>query len=219
MKKILLGFLTILLVIICYRSIRSGIGLFNVPSIITINDSKKNLDQKNSEAHEVSTTTFDKAMNELNTNKTSFEKAKSDYEEVVALVSSSEYASFGDLERYKLEFIWIKLGIIAKENNVSAKFDLVPATSETDTSLYNIEFTILGNYIDIIDFMYSIEDDDNLRFIVENVNMIPVEVPVEKVEKETVAGEEDTKSDEETKESSITMVQATFTTKGITVLN
>lgn len=172
MKKILLSSLVVIMLIILFVTISNGVHAFNVPGIKEVSESSNNLTQKIGEAKELSTTQYDNAISELNTAKASFQKEKQNYDELLSYSSKQDYTLVGQETKYPRETIWIKLGVYAKENNLKVKYEFV----ETNTlGKYDINFTVVGQYIEIIDFIYSIEDDDDLKFIVENLTMIPAE--------------------------------------------
>lgn len=216
MKKLLLGLLIFLLTMICGVAFFCGIDLFNIPSIRKINDESSKLEEKTNEAKEISGAQYEDAIKDLNNSKEELENAKKDYEDVIALASTNEYSSLGELEQYYREYIWIKLGVYAKENNVYTKFDFVPVSNSDDNSLYDIQYTVLGNYIDLIDFIYAIEGDEDLSYLVEDLNMLPVEVEFNG-DDWTVVGNSGTKDSGAS--SSVTLVQATFVTRGVTILD
>lgn len=217
MKKLLLGLLIFLLTIICVYSFFNGINLFNIPSIYKINNESGKLEKKTNEAKEISDVQYENAINALNNSKQNLENAKKDYEDIIALASTDEYSSLGELQQYYREYIWIKLGVYAKENDVSAEFEFIPVSSTASNSLYDIQFTILGNYIDVIDYIYAIEGDEELKYLVEDLNMIPVEVTIEK--DKTSNSDEDENKKETSEKGTATMVQATFKTRGVTILD
>jgi len=188
LKKILLGTLLLLTVIIFFSAILTGIGLFGVPKLAKINTNSNTLKQTVQISKKIAEEDYEFAISQLNQTREEVEKAKQEYEEMCSLTSNSSKSASD--ENYTKEFIWVKLGTYAKENNLEAKFEPIQMGAQANGNVCNINYTLLGNYIDIIDFIYEIEDDDDLNFIVENLEMIP--------------------SDDK--------VQATFTTKNILIL-
>lgn len=178
------------MIIIFLSAIFTGISIFGVPKLAEIDTDGNILKQTIEMNKKIAEVDYQTAVTNLNTTIKSLENEKQEYEEILSLNSNSGYNILGENESYTQEFIWVRLGTYAKENNLDAKFKLEPIGVQTNTSICNINCTLLGDYIEIIDFIYSIEDDDDLNFIVENLEMIP--------------------SDDK--------VQATFTTKNVLIL-
>lgn len=172
MKKILLSSIMVLMLIILFATISNGMRILNATGIKDISESSNSLNQKIEQAKDLSTTQYENAISELNTAKASFQKEKQNYEELVSYSSKQDYPLLGQEVNYPRETIWIKLGVYAKKNNLKVKYEFL----KTNTlNKYDINFTVVGQYIEIIDFIYSIEDDDDLKFIVENLVMTPAQ--------------------------------------------
>ena len=71
--------------------------------------------------------------------------------------------------KYKIEYLWTKLGDYADNRKVKMKMDVIDAGNGT----YNLSFNIVGSYINVTDFIYDIEKDTNLNFRIADFKMIP----------------------------------------------
>ena len=69
------------------------------------------------------------------------------------------------IEKYKIEYLWGIIGNYADDEGVDVNLD-IKETSIDDT--YNINFTLNGSYLGITDFLYDIENDDELNYRINN---------------------------------------------------
>ena len=58
------------------------------------------------------------------------------------------------------------------QEGVKAKFEIVSGDTG-ESEIHNINFTITGHYIAIINFISAIENDSKLGFRIENFKMVP----------------------------------------------
>ena len=172
MRKIILIIIVVLMLIGSIFTISNGARILNISGIRYISEYRSSLIQKTEQAKDLSKIQYENAISELNTAKASFQKEKQNYDELISYSSKQDYPLLGHEVKYPRETIWIKLGVYAKQNNLKVKYEFL----KTNTlNKYDINFTVVGQYIEIIDFIYSIEDDDDLKFIVENLEMKPSE--------------------------------------------
>ena len=66
--------------------------------------------------------------------------------------------------------MWVKLGNHATSEGATMKMDIVKGSS-TSENMYDLNFTVNGSYISIIDFISDIENDSTLGFKIENFHM------------------------------------------------
>ena len=69
-----------------------------------------------------------------------------------------------------IEYLWGIIGGYAKDEGIQVILD-VKETSIEDT--YNINFTLYGSYVGIADFLYDIENDDELNYRIKNFKIEP----------------------------------------------
>lgn len=63
-----------------------------------------------------------------------------------------------------LDFLWMKVGTYANANDVKIKIN-------PDESTPVVTFDVTGKYISIINFIYDLENDEELAFNVDNIVM------------------------------------------------
>lgn len=173
MKKILIGVIILLLLILgyfmCFKSIT--IGKFKVESINNIKDMSNTLNAKLEEANKISEQTYPKEISNLEDATKKLNSTKAEYEAKVAYTKSNEDVFSTYLRNYKIETLMVDLGRHSKQNGLKdLKLDLKTTKS---IDVYDLNLTIVGPYESIYNFIYSIENDDDLLFEIVDLNIEP----------------------------------------------
>ena len=168
MRKILFIILIILLLICTGFIIINGfkLGNFQIWGIKAIKTQNEIIDNKNKELSNLVSITYPASLKELESSSETLASTKQEYENKAVLISNSSY--YMQTEKYEIEFLWTKLGNYAQDNNVQIKIDVVNSNT---SRLYDLNFTIVGEYVDITDFIYDIENDSKLGFKIEDFHM------------------------------------------------
>lgn len=166
MKKILISVIIVLLLILSSFALAKGIGFLKIKSINDIKTASSKLDGDFNEANELSNKTYpeeveglEEAIKKLKISKQEFENKN---------LYNNEKVSLGTVEvkTYKIHYLWTILGNYRKDRGVqSLNLDL-KSTGAQD--VYDLEFTLLGSYTSITDFLYDIENDEELNFDIKN---------------------------------------------------
>lgn len=169
MKKILSSIIGILiLILVCISAFKGiSIGKFAIYSINSIKTDSLALDEKIEEAN---TEINQNYANSLFKIEAASEKLISLKEEYEAKVGADGSLGITQIEKYKIEYLWGILGGYAKDRSVKAYLDF-KETSIKDT--YDITFTVYGSYLGITDFLYDIENDDELNYRAKNFKIEP----------------------------------------------
>lgn len=136
--------------------------VYEVPSYEGIKTAKTNYETKVNELKRVSVTSMGEAKAQVENEKDNYNSKKLKYEALAVSATSDEIAEANKIERYLLDYLWIRIGNYANDNDV--KFKLTP---ETETAV--LYFDITGSYISIINFMYDIQNDDELDFNIDDI--------------------------------------------------
>lgn len=164
MKKILLAVLAILLLVLTYVLLFNSIsiGNFKIESISGIKNASKNLEQDENKANNLIDETYPKEMTSLEETIKSLKIAKQKYEAKKIYNTDENELQTIQIDTYKIHFLWTRLGNYRKDRGVkSLNLDL----KSTQTSdVYDLEFTLIGTYSSIIEFLYDIEDDEEINF-------------------------------------------------------
>lgn len=172
MKKILISIIGVIILIIIIVAGARGIkiGKLSVYSVQNIKEASLNLEAKVEEANTQTTQNYGMALSSVNTSIKKLKTAKEEYETKVASISGNPELGITQIEKYKIEYIWDKLGTYAKDEGLKVILDF-EETSIKDT--YNIKFTLSGSYVGITDFLYDIENDDELNYKVKDFKIEP----------------------------------------------
>ncbi len=172
MKKLLISILIALLLILSIFIAVNGlnVGKIEVLGIRGINQKNSELDQKIQQATQLSTIDYQKAVDEVEENSKKLTEEKKNYEDMALLNTDSEGQATAQLQKYEVEALWVKLGNHATSEGATMKMDIVKGSS-TSENMYDLNFTVNGSYISIIDFISDIENDSTLGFKIENFHM------------------------------------------------
>lgn len=172
MKKILISVIgLIILIILIVSAVRSiKIGSFSIFSIGDIKKAGKSLDEKIIEANTEEDQNYAKAVSDINKSINTLKNTKEQYEEKVQALGLNSELGITQIEKYKIEYLWDKIGSYAKKEGLKIDLD-IQETSISET--YNINFSLTGSYVDITDFIYDIENDDELNYKVKNFKVEP----------------------------------------------
>lgn len=169
MKKILISIIGIILLVLIFVCIFRGIsiGKTTIYSVENIKNQSLNLDKKIEEANTEINQNYAKSLADIETASTNLKNAKEEYETKVGTNGS---LGITQIEKYKIEYLWGIIGGYAADEGVRVDLD-IKETSIDDT--YNINFTLYGSYVAIIDFLYDIENDDELNYRINDFKMEP----------------------------------------------
>lgn len=174
MRKILMIVIMILLLVIGFVTMRVGIemGSFRVLSISQINEQNKQLEAKIEEVNNLNEAEFPKKLTDLKNASKNLEEAKKEYLKYTSLSSNDEILAAMQQKKYRIESLWVKLGTHARKEGVTLEFKIV-SSSIGAKSANDINFTVNGSYVAIINFVYAIENDIDLNFKIENFKLVP----------------------------------------------
>lgn len=130
-------------------------GIMNKSSELTgrINDLKT----KNSTDYNLALSRKQAAVNSFNSN-------KEDYDKLAAQASVEEIREANKREEYFLDYLWMKIGTYANNNEIRVLI-------EPNYNDATIDFDISGQYIAVINFIYDLENDSELSFNIDNIVM------------------------------------------------
>lgn len=164
MKKILILIIIILLLGLGYVIGTKGIqiGALKIESLKDIKNASNNLEENFDKSKEISAQTYPNAIDSLDEVIKKLKIAKQQYEAKTAGDPNAN-TSLGiiQVDKYNIEYLWTIIGNYATKNGVKLTLD-IKSTNTSD--VYNLNFNLQGKYIGITDFIYNLEDDDELKF-------------------------------------------------------
>lgn len=174
MRKILLSIIIVLLLVITYFSLFKGIeiGSLKISSIKQIDENSKLLEEKTLEANNYIDIEYPKKREELKQANDKMQDTKKRYLDETNASSDAEIQSALEIESFDIEKLWTKLGNHAKAEEVNLKL-VINNSSSGSTDTKDLSFTVNGSYVGITNFIYDIEDDDQLKFRIYNYKMLP----------------------------------------------
>ena len=167
-KKLILVAVSALSLYFTYYLVITGMELSRLDfKVLSFNEIKAQGDSLNTKLKKIDTlnsTEIMTARNNVNTEKANFEAKRDEYAKLEANASEEEIAEANKKQEYLLDYLWIIIGNYANDNNVKFKMT-------TDDVNLRINFDITGSYISIINFIYDIENDENLKFNLNGIEM------------------------------------------------
>ena len=174
MRKLLIIFIIALLVALSLFMIWNNIsiGSLKIPGVVGIQERNDELETQIQTVSRLTTTDYEKALNDLNNDAKALEEEKKKYDEMVEISEESDVEVATKLQKYEIEYLWTKLGNHATSEGIEIKIDVTNGSAPTE-KLYNLNFTATGSYVGITDFIYDIENDSSLGFKIEEFKLLP----------------------------------------------
>lgn len=169
MKKTLISIIgIIILILICVAAFRGiNVGKVSIYSVEQIKQQSLNLDKKIEEANTQINQKYAKSLSDIEKASSDLKKVKEEY---TSKVGVNGQLGITQIEKYKIEYLWGIIGNYANDEKVDVTLD-IKETSIEDT--HNINFTVYGSYLGITDFLYDIENDDELNYRIKDFKIEP----------------------------------------------
>ena len=193
MKKILLIIIIILLAVLSYYAFAKGItiGKLQVLSVNQLKEKNNELDAKIEQANRLIDTQYPSKISELKSAASKMEQAKKEYLDLTNVSTNDQILKATMEESYTIELLWTKIGRHAISKGVIVEMAVTSGDAGT-AGLSNLNFTINGSYIAIINFVEALENDSVLNFRIKNFKLLP-------------------------NDSSASILRATFTVKNVAI--
>ena len=169
MRKILISILVCLLLIGSTFFVVNGMSKVKLNGLKGLDEENKKVEQKISDLSNVISVTYANTQSNLKRTANTLQDSKTEYENQAALSNSQSPSYASQLEKYDIDYLWTKIGNYAKSENVVIKIELV--ANGASKNLYNLNFTVTGEYAKITDFIYDIENDSKLGFKIDEFKM------------------------------------------------
>lgn len=174
MKKLLLSTIILLFIILIGITSVKGIkiGKLNILGILQIKEENEELDISIKEATKLASADYQKKIDELNEVSKTLEKEKQTYEDMINISTENEKTVLMQTYENKMEFLFIRIENYAKSEGVQMKMDVKTNASGVE-NIYDLDFTVVGAYAQIEEFITHIEDDSKLGYKIDDFKMIP----------------------------------------------
>ena len=165
-KTLIIVIIFLLLILMGYILIQSlHIGNFAVLGIKDLDEQNKELDNTIETASRLTGTEYQRTIMELTNSSKQYDTAKKEYDQLVSISAANR------LEKYKIEYLWTRIGSHATSNDVSLTLKVNANSASEATGFYDLEFTAAGSYVSVIDFIYDVENDSALGFKISDFKM------------------------------------------------
>lgn len=135
---------------------------YAVPSFNDLKDKRTELDSNLNKLNRLNTSGISNATAYVENEIRNYETKKREYDTLALNASREEIAEANKEEKFLLDYLWIRVGNYANDNNV--KFKMTPNDAESTLS-----FDVTGSYISIINFIYDLQNDSVLNFVIDGV--------------------------------------------------
>ena len=115
---------------------------------------------------------YPKKINELDEARKEMKAVEEKYLNETNVSTDEEIQNALQIESYDIERLWAKVGIHANNEGVNLKL-VLNASSSGSNETRDLAFTVDGSYIGITNFIYALEDDEELDFRIYNFKMLP----------------------------------------------
>ncbi len=149
-----------------------AIGDFiNIPPYNSVPQNITVYNQKIAQYEQIVNVEFENKITELEKSKTEFDTAKASYLDTKDLNSYEDLIQLTRDKQYPIEFLWIKLELIARNNGLAYSFNIVDSDNP---DLKDIKVILQGDYLAIKNFIYDMLIDLELQFQADNLKIAPV---------------------------------------------
>lgn len=212
MRKLLILVILVAVLVFSYTAISRGAsyGAITIERYQDIQDKSDELDSSIQELETKINTEYGEKTGALNNSIKRYQISKEEFE---ALEEAQKETALSTIDLVDIDFLWTIIGNYATENEVALQFDVKESVlKQTDATTYilgDLYFKAEGNYADVSEFIYDIENDDRLEFEISCFEMQKHEVKI--------YGEENMTAEEieYEKERQEKWVDTTFVVKGI----
>ena len=155
------------------------IGNFAILGMREIKAEDTELEEKITEATELVSSKYPNSISKINNDIKKMKAEKQKYDDMVVTSTESEIATAIQSQNYTIDKLWARIGTLATDEGLDAKFVLKKGTLEAaegdDFDYYTIEFEVTGSYVGVSLYISDLEEDSELGFKIENFKMTPVD--------------------------------------------
>lgn len=215
MKKFLISLLLILLIIFTFflgwKNVK--IAKWSSKNIKQVEELGITLDNKIKTATELKQQQYPQSIENIEQSIETLKKTKKNYEDKIKYISDNVELNVVKTKEYKVERIWIAFQKYAKQENVELEINILDTNTK---GYYDLNVSVVGDYINITDFIYDIEKDDTLGFKILNFKLVPTTSTQTTTKTETKT-DSTTKTDDTNETDGETKTEDTTTTTTVYV--
>lgn len=170
MRNTIVSILIVIFIgLLCY-SIFHGIdkGPVKILSFEQLKDKNKKTIEKLEEAEKLTNTDYPESIVKLDKAFSEYKLKKENYEQLSGFSEKEKIKKY-ETKQYDISYLWRILGNYAEKRNLKLGMDV--KSSSKVNSLYSYNFTVEGEYADIMRFISELENDSDLYFRIYNFKM------------------------------------------------
>lgn len=168
MKKLLILTLTVLLIGLAVMVVKDGqtMGDFVILGVQQIFDVNEEIDNNIAKVESLIAVNIAQEESSLQSAVTTLLTNKEEYYNLAKISTEGELQQANTEETYLIEYIWTRMGRHATNERITLKLDVL--SSQTGADFKNLSFIIKGEYVDIIDYVSKLEEDEELNFKIDS---------------------------------------------------
>lgn len=178
MRRFLIKCLLFILIIMSIILITIGLQNddYGVESYLKLQQKTKELNISMQELENKNTSEYEIKRQALIDSANNYRKVKKEYEKVISNIQSVGGNEDNSFDLYDIDFLWTIIGNYATEEGIELQFDIITISNDIavlnkDYVLCDLNFTVLGEYTSIINFIYDLEDDERLSFEIRDFKL------------------------------------------------
>ena len=171
MRKILLIVIIVILLAFGITAVFKGanIGSLSILSIKQIGEKSEKLDTKIDEVNNLINSSYPKKKDELNKARKDEQLVKEKYFDEINSMTDEEMDNTLKRKLFDIEEIWAKVGNYAIDAGVNIE---LTQTKKSSTGARNMHFKVTGTYVAQTNFLYLIEDDEELNYRIYDFKLV-----------------------------------------------
>lgn len=157
--------LVILLIIAIFVGIK--IGDFEILSVSQLRDKNQTLEERIGEATTLTSVEYPATIDTLEETYDKCKVQKQKYEEISGFAEGNKKQVY-ETKQYDIGYLWKTVGKYATQYNLTISMDVQKGSGQ---NLYNLNFAVSGQYVNISQFIANIENNSDLYFRIYNFKM------------------------------------------------
>lgn len=157
--------LIVLLIVAIFVGIR--IGKFQILSVSELREKNETLNEKIQTASKLTSVDYPETIDVLETTYERHTVQKNKYEELAGFTDGDKKQIY-ETKQYDIGYLWKTIGKYATSRNLTISMEVKRGSGQ---NIYDLYFTVSGQYVNISQFITDIENNSDLYFRIYNFKM------------------------------------------------
>lgn len=157
----------VLLIIVMFVGI--NIGNFHILSLSQLKDKNDALNAQIDTASKLTSIDYPSQIDQLEETYEKYTIERQKYEELAGFTDDEDKKEIYETKQYDIGYLWKTLGKYTTSHNLTIGMEV--QKSNNGENLYNLNFNVSGQYVNISEFISDIENDSDLYFRIYNFRM------------------------------------------------